>query len=291
MRNTVLAALTLSMVMAADQDIPTLIAALSDSNNATRAEAAALLREKLAENPALRLDDHGEEFWTTRFATVQPGMKEALVLKLLPANAHEELISSTGGGHVEVWRLDSYWKVDLQYFNPDTVAAKPKLRHEAMPVRVEPPTNYTGPWITYYVNGQKHQESQYRLGRYEGSQSAYHDNGQKSYEQYYVDGVCTGPDSGWYRDGRKMYEGRYASDKQDGTWTRWYPDGTTQTRAQYKGGLFDGTSTSWHANGQMQYEVHYENGKQHGPDRAWDSAGKLLWSREYAHGQIVTKQP
>ncbi len=289
MRNTVLAWLALSAAMAQSDDVPALIAALSDANNATRVEAAALLRETLAANPSLRLDDHGEEFWTKRFATVLPGIKEALVLKLLPVNAQEELISSTGGGHVEVWRLDSYWKVDLQYFNPDTVAAKPRLSHEAIPVRLEPPTNYTGSWITYYVNGQKHQESQYRLGRYEGSQSAYHDNGQKSYEQHYVEGVCLGSDSGWYRDGRKMYEGQYASDKQNGTWTHWYPDGTMQTRAQYKSGLFDGVSTSWHANGQMQYEAHYENGQQNGLDQAWDTAGKLLWSREYVHGELVAK--
>src|SRR5579862_9142579 len=285
MRNTVLAALTLSMVMAADQDIPTLIAALSDSNNATRAEAAALLREKLAENPSLRLDDHGEEFWTKRFSSIQPGMKEALVLKLLPANARKELIAGTGGGHVEVWRLDSYWKLDVAYHNPDTVAAQPKLTHEAMPLWVQPPTDHTGPWVSYYVNGQKLSESQYRNGKYEGTVSGYHDNGQKSYEQHYAEGVSNGPDFGWYRDGRRMYEGQYANDKQAGKWTRWREDGKLMQREEYKDGQLDGISTFWHPNGQMQREVHYKNGKEDGLVRVWDASGKLLWSVEYTDGK------
>ena len=45
-----LALLTLTMALAASQNVPALIAALSDANNATRAEA---LAEKLAADPSL----------------------------------------------------------------------------------------------------------------------------------------------------------------------------------------------------------------------------------------------
>src|SRR5712664_685076 len=107
MKKLALASLTLTMAIAANQDVAALIAALSDPNNATRAEAAALLREKLAANPSLRLDDHGAEFWTKRFASIKPGMKKVQVLKLLPAYAQVDLIAGSGQSHAEVWRLDS----------------------------------------------------------------------------------------------------------------------------------------------------------------------------------------
>src|ERR1700690_3147260 len=110
MKKLALAFVVLSMAMAQNKDVAALIAALSDPNNATRAEAAALLREKLAANPSLRLDDHGEDFWTKRFASIKPGMKKAQVLKLLPVYAREDLIAGSGWSHLESWRLDSYWK-------------------------------------------------------------------------------------------------------------------------------------------------------------------------------------
>ena len=211
MKTIALACCALSLVMAASDDVPTLISALSGLRDADRAQAAALLREKLAANPSLRVNDRGLEFWKKRFARVRPGMRHAQVLKLLPGDAQEDLIAGSGQTHLQSWRLDSYWKITVQYHNPDIVAERPTFTNEAKTIGVEPPKEYTGPWVTYYVNGQKHDERQYRNGKVDGLLIAYYDNGQKSYQQSNVEGVTTGPGTGWYRDGRKMYESQYAN--------------------------------------------------------------------------------
>ncbi len=288
MRNVALAFLALTMAIAASQDVAGLIAALSNLNNATRAEAAALLRERLAADPSLRVDDHGRKFWAKRFAAVRPGMKKAQVLKLLPANAKKELVVGSGQSHLESWRLDSYWTVTVHYTNPDIVAAPPTFTNEAMTIGVSPAADYSGAWVTYYVNGQKHRESQYRSGKLDGLHSDYYENGQKSVEQNQVNGECAGPGTGWYRDGRKMYEGQCVAGKYGGAWTHWREDGTLLQRVEYKDGQFDGVSTFWHPNGQMEREVHYKKGKENGLTRAWDSTGKLLTAVEYTDGRQST---
>ena len=40
-------------------------------------------------------------------------MKKAQVLKLLPANAKKDLVAGSGWSHLESWRLDSYWTVQV----------------------------------------------------------------------------------------------------------------------------------------------------------------------------------
>jgi antitoxin component YwqK of YwqJK toxin-antitoxin module len=122
-------------------------------------------------------------------------------------------------------RLDDYWVVTLylvDYANKKIAPEPPPaLRASARSVWVQPPANHTGQWTTYFVNGQKAHEIQYRAGKYDGPFTAFHDDGSKAYQQHYKAGVCHGTDTGWHRNGQKAYEGIYEHGKQIGTWRWW----------------------------------------------------------------------
>jgi hypothetical protein len=221
------------------QDSSELVALLSNPHQETRDAAAATLRELIATDPRSRTNDHGYEYWQKRAESVKPGMKHSDVMRLLPAYDHtlsvEQLIYSgagTGQSHTAIWRLDHYWTVTIYYRNPDTVITRPRIRNKAMRIWVKPPANFTGTWVTWYVNGQKSHEIEYKNGKYHGTFITFYDNGQKCVQQHYRNGICSGSDSGWYSDGMKMYHGNYEDDKQTGTWTYWNPDGGVKTIEQ-----------------------------------------------------------
>ena len=218
------------------EDPSALVALLSNPHQETRAPAAAAMRQLIAADPNSRTNDHGHKYWKKRAESVTPGMKHSDVMRLLPAHDHtlsaEQLLrsgSGTGQSHTATWRLDHYWTVTIYYRNPDTVIKYPKLQNKAMRIWVKPPVNFTGTWVTWYVNGQKSHEIGYKNGKYHGTFIAFYDNGRNSYQQHYRNGVCSGSDSGWYPDGSKMYHGNYADGKQTGTWTHWNPDGSVKT--------------------------------------------------------------
>ena len=218
------------------EDPSALVALLSSPDKETRATAAAAMRRLIATDPNSKTNDHGEKYWRKRVESVSPGMKHSDVMRLLPPYDHtlsaERLLWSgpaSGDSHVATWRLDHYWTVTIQYRNPDTVIERPELRNEAMRIWVKPPVDFTGTWVTWYVNGRKSHEIEYKNGTYNGAFIAFYHNGRQSYEQHYRNGVCSGSDSGWYPDGSKMYHGNYADGKQTGTWTRWNPDGSVKT--------------------------------------------------------------
>ena len=147
---------------------------------------------------------------------------------------------------------------------------------------VPPPATYTGPWITYFANGNVNHDFEYAAGVYVRVTSHY-DNGQEAYTQRYVGGVADGLELGFHRDGAKAYSIQRAGGEHVGTWTHWYPSGTKQLEQTYVAGKLDGLSTGWREDGSQDYQMHYKAGVETG-QAAWDEHGKLL----YAHGTAGT---
>ena len=98
---------------------------------------------------------------------------------------------------------------------------------------VEPPTNFTGLWVTYFVNGNKAREIDYEDGRYSGEFIAYHSDGPKAYLQHYHHHIAEGADTGFFRSGRTNYQGLYQANKQVGTWIWYNEDGTIKSTRDY----------------------------------------------------------
>lgn len=275
---------------------PVLVGTLADPRNESRSAAAEALRAVLAADPAAAPNYHDKAFWEKRIAQVQAGVGVGDALNVLlpdtpPADRRAAVQAGAWSGQsgFSIVRLDDYWTATLSLVDAgrERLAKPPSLTRSVRAVWLPPPEDYSGVWTTWFVNGQKSNEIDYRNGRYDGTFTAFHDDGSRSYEQHYQAGVCDGPDTGWYRGGAKMYEAHYKADKQDGVWRHWYPDGKPQSIEEYKAGVLDGVSTTWHENGQKRQEQHYRDGKQDGSDTCWDEDGKRLWSRTFLAGKLV----
>jgi antitoxin component YwqK of YwqJK toxin-antitoxin module len=283
------------------------IKALSDEKSDVRQAAAESLRNIVAKYPSGTSDitrrDSGEAFWLERTNQVKPGMREADVLKVLPRFAESSDWSEIGsGGHRYVsYRLDSHWIISILYRHPENVVPEPERMSESPDrlkqppklikrehlVYVKAPTNYTGSWTNWYVNGQKGHETEFKDGKNHGVLTHYHDNGRKGYEQHYSNGVADGTDTGWTRDGQLSYTGQYRNAKRDGKWVHWHENGQKRSESNLRDEKQHGRQLDWYENGVLYSETNYQNGVKHGIEASWDEHGVLHYRREYANGQLV----
>ncbi len=61
-----------------------------------------------------------------------------------------------------------------------------------------------GPWVEWYINGQKHSEGSYADGKRVGLWTWWHVSGQKMQEGNYLDGAPAGAWSAWDEEGKKL---------------------------------------------------------------------------------------
>jgi hypothetical protein len=166
---------------------------LASPVQATRDAAAATLRASY--KPL-----SGEK-WIQKFGAIKAGATRKSVVDLLtPEQARPQEWPMRPGAAVTTYRLDEGWALFCIY-KPvvDTVVrcgVRDSLRH----VAVDPPKGYTGPWIEYFVSGQRAREVTYRNGVLVGTSTLYHPNGKKAAVQ------ILGP------DGRPQYSVQYRND-------------------------------------------------------------------------------
>ena len=71
-----------------------------------------------------------------------------------------------------------------------------------------------------------------------GRAESFYENGQKKEERNYKDGKCHGPRAYWYENGQKWYQQNWKDGKQDGLQLSWEEDGTESRREIYKDGKY-----------------------------------------------------
>jgi hypothetical protein len=222
-----------------------LVNVLSDPSNEVRAKAAAALLPIVAADPSIAPNWHNKTFWSKRVEKTNSGMllDDALGI-LLPELSMEQrnktLIGAdwSGGSGVSICQLDDYWRATfpLKDFDKPQLIERPILEPSVCHEWVKPPEHFTGLWVTWYVNGQKANEIEYRDGKYDGTFTAFYDNGSKAYKQHYKAHVCVGAEIGWHKSGKNAYEGEYKDGKQDGVWRHWYENGQLASQSTYKNG-------------------------------------------------------
>lgn len=248
--------------------------ALGDPSQAARDQAAVSIKQAIAADPKAA-GDPGEAFWKTRLATVPMGISQARFEELLGAKGEGAV--SSGQSTTAIFRLDDYWMVETYFSHPDKLREIGPLSRRARHVWVDPAKDFTGRWVTYFVNGSMSHDIQYRKGTYERF-TAYYDNGQRIYEQRYLDGKIDGAEIGHHPDGSKAYEIHHAAGKHTGTWVHWFPNGRKQSEETYVNGELDGISMRYREDGSKQSRMDYKAGKETG-QAAWDEKGVLLYSR------------
>jgi hypothetical protein len=199
---------------------------LSLPSQEARDAAAKVLRSTYT--PASRTN------WEAVVSGITNGMTKTTVLELLsPFKVTPQGGPGGGGSYSESYRLDDAWILICRYRNKGDVLLErtlsPSLRH----IWVAPPADYTGIWVTYYVNGQKSHEIHYDAGKYQGEFIAYNPDGSKCYVQHFDHQVAEGTDTGYFASGRTSYQGIYKAGKPVGTWTWYNEDGSKKSTKDY----------------------------------------------------------
>lgn len=229
---------TLSAVHADDTPLFDLhVAKLGDEHPVVRDKAAAAISEMLAKCSGVAPGAHDENYWKKVLESITIGMSKNDVDRIIPNNEETQPSISQGMGSTsEKRRLDNYWEATLYFDATGKIYAPAKLHKSVLSIWIPPAPDFSGKWITYFVNGQKATEIDYKDGEYNGTYTSFYSNGRKSYEQHYANGVIQGPDQGWHENGQQSYAGQYVNDRQDGLWIWWNPDGTKQKEVLYKMG-------------------------------------------------------
>ena len=203
----------------ARKTIDSQISALSHPKSEVRDKAAETLRTILSKSGGIPPGDKDETYWAKTLRSIKIGMSKAEVEKMFSAKQEMQPTLGQGMGSYSVsQRLDNKWEATLCFDQSNKIYSAPQLRKNELSIYVPPSSNYTGKWRTYFVNGQKSHEIDFKNGKYNGIFTSYYASGKKCYEQHYVDGVIDGTDEGWHQNGKQSYTGRYKNGKQDGLW-------------------------------------------------------------------------
>ena len=94
-----------------------------------------------------------------------------------------------------------------------------------------------------------------------GRAESFYRNGQKRKEVNFKDGKPDGLWTWWNEDGKKEEERTYKDGMEDGLWTKWHWNGQKYKEVTYKDGKKDGLETHWYENGQKKGEGRMKDGK------------------------------
>ncbi len=101
-------------------------------------------------------------------------------------------------------------------------------------VWVEPPEDFTGTWVTYFINGEKARQVDYVNGNRFGTLISYYSCGAKAYVQHYNADGCDGEDTGYFPSGRISYRAHYKAGNPVGTWIWYDEDGNIKTTREHR---------------------------------------------------------
>ena len=201
---------------------------LSSPSQETRDAAAKTLRETYQPPPATN--------WNSLLKALELGTKRSVIEAQLRSS---NLVVGGGVGIGKiVYGLDDRWALECSFTNNAAgvsnsalahVALKEQLRH----VWVEPSTNFTGVWRTYWVNGQPSHEFHYQNGHREGIMTTFYPDGSKVGSVLLHNGVPEGEETTYYPSGKIFYKGTYRAGAQVGTWVWYNEDGSVQSKRDY----------------------------------------------------------
>ena len=235
-------------------DLPT--SDLASPSQEVRDAAAKVLRAKA--KPTWKIK------WFFFTSHIKKGEAEKDILELLHScKFNTEPEAGMGGlGEYREYRLDDYWLLGCVFNNNDykrLFLEEWKLKSRWRDVFIKPPTNFSGVWITYYANGQKSTESNYKGGSRSGEFIGFDPNGSKRSVWHYDNGVA------------------------QGLYTQYFPSGQIQVQCQYSNAVRVGDRVLYYENGSKRSSEHYDNGKRNSSRTVYFPSGKIESQRQYSN--------
>ena len=194
------------------------LAELASPSQAIRDNAAKEIRTTFIPTP--------ESKWTPIIAKIEKGQSKTEILELLrPFNISKGLELGGGGSHSESYNLDNEWSLTCWYIDKTDTLIERRLSPYMKNVWIEPPEDYSGKWIVYFINGQISHIINYKNGKYFGEFRANRSDGSLSCIQHYSETGANGEDIGYHPSGKVAYKGTYKDGEMVGTWTWFDEDG------------------------------------------------------------------
>jgi len=197
-------------------------------------------------------------------AQLHLGMSESEVAKLLTfAGATNESVGTIRDEIVKTYRVDDLWVIRCWFTNTVTTnvvatnaatksvmarnaatanipakksengLAEVKLLEQMNQAYIDPPGDFTGVWLTYWMNGVVSYERNFRNGLLDGVTTGFYPNGMASIVISYRNGVPDGDDIGYFLSGSVQYKGQYRAGQEVGRWFWYHEDGSLETERDF----------------------------------------------------------
>lgn len=150
------------------------------------------------------------------------------------------------------YQLDDYWVFGCEYDSDTKALIRWKLLSRWRNFYLQPATNFSGVWITYYANGQKANEEHYKDGMRSGELVGFDLDGSIRSTQYFEDG------------------------KRHGLWTQYFSSlHQIEMQRQYSNNIQIADQIWYYTNGSARSITHFENNKRNGPSKTFFPSGKI----------------
>jgi antitoxin component YwqK of YwqJK toxin-antitoxin module len=111
---------------------------------------------------------------------------------------------------------------------------------------------------SYYPNGQKNSEKEYKKNKLNGKYIIWDMNGWYSEKEFKND-MLNGVSLSFHHNGKKSYKVKYKNNLLHGKCIWWYDNGQKELDIEYRNGLRHGKYLGWFKNKQKWCEEEYEN--------------------------------
>jgi hypothetical protein len=197
---------------------------LSSPSQETRDAAAKILRSTYSPSPRTN--------WDSLVASIKVGENKTNVIEMLRRlNIKCEGGAGTGTFESRLFRLDDLWILELSS-EGDRIVGR-ELREQMRDAWVLPPTNFSGVWTTYWVNGQRSAEVHVKDGKYSGEFTGFSTNGSRAHVQQYDKHSIIGKETGFFPSGHISYQGQHETNASVGIWIWYNEDGSTNSIKDY----------------------------------------------------------
>jgi len=197
---------------------------LASPSQETRDAAAKILRSIYTPPPRTN--------WDSLVASIKVGDNKTNVIEMLHRlNIKDGGGAGTGTYESRLFQLDDLWELELSSERDIVVGCK--LREQMRDIWILPPTNFSGVWTTYWVNGQRSAEVHVKDGKYFGDFTGFSPSGFKSYVQHFDNNLLVGEEIGYFSSGKISYRGQHETNTYIGTWIWYNEDGSTNYVRDY----------------------------------------------------------
>nr|HAD53484.1 hypothetical protein [Algoriphagus sp.] len=153
-----------------------------------------------------------------------------------------------------------------------------------------------GVWISFFPNGKKMLEAEYKNGVLFGPAEVYDNDGFLKRKLIFQDSLLVGKYVEYYGstgqpdfvDPKAIFtEGQYEKGQKSGQWIYYYPSSEVLRREFYKNGVLDGPFFEYDVDGKLLVEATYSDGKFNGKYTAFSSYNYVLETGDYKKGKKI----